>query len=134
MVEIRYSNKNLRMNEMADMSGSWKDYEILYQHILMFLESDKESILINVDKNADSKGWNFVLESLEISQNGESVKVSVTENKILKIKGSKGKLEIFAAWLKFDENHSNGFHSHYEYFEGNEYINSESIPLIIGIK
>ena len=134
MIEIRYSTKSERMNEMADMSGSWRDYESLRKNILKFLESDNESILIDVDKDADSKGWNYVLEILEINQTGESVKVAVIENKILKIKGSKEKLEIFAAWMEFDEENASGYHAHYEYFEGNEYIDSESIPLVIGIK
>lgn len=134
MIEIRYSTKNKKANEMVDMSGCWKDYENLRRDILKFLGSDNESILIDVDKNADAKGWNFVLENLKVEQNGESVKVSVIENRILKINGSKENLDIFAAWLEFEENTASGYHSHYEYFEGNEYINSESIPLIIGIK
>jgi hypothetical protein len=52
----------------------------------------------------------------------------------LKIKGSKENLEIFAAWFESDENTPSNYHSHYEYFEGNEYIDSESMPLIIRIK
>jgi hypothetical protein len=132
MIEIRYSNKREKANAMADIAGSWKNFEILRQTILKFLESDKENICFAADKNIE--GWDLVLDGLEISQNGKSVRVSVAENKILKIKGSKENLEIFAAWLEFDENHSSGYHSHYEYFEGNEHINSESIPLIIRVK
>src|SRR5215204_5066610 len=130
MIEIRYSIKPENWGGMADISGSWKDFEILRQDILRFLESDSESILINVDNNASSDGWEVVVESLELRQNGDAVKVSVLENKILKIEGSSQKLEIFAAWLEFDENTPSAYHSHYEYFEGNEFINSKSVPLV----
>lgn len=134
MIEIRYSNKREKINETADISGSWKDFEMLRQKILKFLESDEISICFDVGDNTDYDGWDFILESLEIKQNGSRNKISVIENKILKIEGSKENLEVFADWLKFDENNASGYHSHYEYFEGNEYIDSESTPLIIRIK
>ncbi len=132
MIEIRYSAKRDKINAMAEISGSWKDFEILRQDILKFLGSDEETVYFVADKNIE--GWDFVLEGLEINQKGESVKVSVVENKVLKVKGSKENLEIFAAWLEFNEENASGYHAHYEYFEGNEYIDSESMPLIIRIK
>ena len=134
MIEIRYSTKREKANEMADISGSRSDFEILREDIFEFLESDKENTYFVADKYTDLEGWDFALESLEINQNGDAVKVSVRENKILNIKGSKENLDVFAAWLEFDENNASGYHSHYEYFEGNEYIDYESIPLIIRIK
>jgi hypothetical protein len=79
MIEIRYSVRSGKTNAMAEISGSWKDFEILRQDILNFLESNKETVYFVADKNIE--GWNFVLESLEINQKGESVKVSVVENK-----------------------------------------------------
>jgi hypothetical protein len=134
MIKIHSSSAREKINEMADISGSWKDFEILRQDILKFLESNKESIFIGADKSMNSDGWDFVLEGLEINQEGDSVRVSVVENKFLKIQGSKIKLEIFAAWLEFSEDIESGYHSHYEYFEGNEYVDSKSIPLVIRIK
>lgn len=131
MIEIRYSTKSEKMNEMADISGSWKDFKVLRQNILKFLKSDQNSIHFDIYKNINSEGWDFILERLEINQSGGTNKVSVFENKTLKVEGSNENLEIFAAWLEFDENNASGYHSHYEYFEGNEYIDSESMPLII---
>ena len=134
MIEIRYSVKRATVNAMADISGSLNDFEILRQEILKFIDSGEEKISIDVNKNANSEGWDYVLKVLELNQKGESVEVSVMNNEILTIKGSKNNLEILTSWLEFDEDTSSGYHSHYEYFEGNEYINSESIPLIIRIK
>lgn len=134
MIEIRYRAKQEKMKSMADISGSWKDFGILQQDILKYLESSKKNIFIKVNNNANPEGWDVVLKGLEIIKDDDSVKVSVLENQILTIKGSNRNLEIFADWLGFEENTASGYHSHYEYFEGNEYINSNSIPLVIRIK
>ena len=134
MLEIRYSTKCEAVNDMADISGSWKDFETLRQELLKFLESSAEKIFVDANKNADLEGWDLILESLEVNQKGESVRVSVKDNKILHIQGAKENLNIFTSWLESDENTSSGYHSHYEYYEGNKYINSESIPLIITVK
>jgi hypothetical protein len=134
MIEIRYSTKRGIVSDMADISGSWRDFETLRRLLLKFLNGNAEKIFVDADKTADSEGWDFILEGLEMNQNGDFVKVSVMENKILNIKGSKENLDIFISWLEFDENTISGYHSHYEYFEGNEYIDSKSIPLIIRVK
>ena len=131
MIEIRYTAKRQTISDMADISGTWQEFEQLRHNLIKFLESNDENIFIDVDKDVDSEGWDFVLESLDINQTGDAVEVSVSENKILKIKGSKENFKIFADWLKFDEDTPSGYHSHYEFYEGNEFINSKSIPLII---
>jgi hypothetical protein len=127
MIEIRYSENQT----LSDICGSWKDFAIFRQLLLHFLDGSKEIITIETNRNANSDGWDFVLENLEINQKGESVCISVSENRNLKIKGSKQNLRIFADWFESDENTISGYHSHYEYFDGNEYVDSKSIPLII---
>lgn len=134
MVEISYSIKPEDWGGMVDILGSWRDFELLRQDILNFLESNKEDILIHVDKTSNTSGWELILESLEINQTGDVVKVSVLKNQYLTIKGSKENLKIFAAWLEFDEGIKSGYHSHYEYFEGNKHIHSGSVPLVIRIR
>lgn len=134
MIEIRYSVKHEKINEMADISGSWEDLENLRQNLLNFLENNENSFYCDADKNAEPDGWDFILERLKVNLNDQAAKVSVVENKFLKVEGSKENLEVFAAWLEFDKEIPGGYHSHYEYFEGNQYINSESMALIIGIK
>lgn len=134
MIEIRYSAKLQTGDEMVDISGTWQEFEKLRLDILRFLESNEGNVFIDVDTKINSEGWDFILESLEIDQKGDAVKVSVKENKILKIKGSEENLKIFASWLESNENIPSGYHSHYEFYEGNEFINSDSLPLIIRIK
>lgn len=134
MIEIRYSAKREKISDETDISGSQEDFELLRQTVLIFLEGDAEKIAVEVNKNADPERWDLILEGLEIDQRGGAVKISVSENKILKIKGSKNNLNIFAAWLEFDEDTISGYHAHYEYYEGNEFIDSGSIPLVIRLR
>jgi len=129
MLEIRYS-----VNEAVDISSTWKDIESFRQEILKFLKTDSERIHIDTERNITPETWNFVANALEIIQNGKAVKVSISDDKIIKIEGSKENLEKFTSFLLFDENATNGSHSHYEFYEGNEWIDSKSTPLIIGIK
>lgn len=134
MVEIRYSAPRGKISEMVDISGSWRDFKELRQGISRFLEGDDRNIYFNVDKNINPDGWDLVLDTVEIVRSGGTVKVSVPDNKTLNIKGSRENLKIFADWLDFEEFAESGYHSHYEYFEGNQYIDSNSVPLVIRIK
>lgn len=134
MIEIRYSPESEKTRAMADISGTWKEFEVLRQTILKFLERDRESLFVETEKDFDSEGWDLILEGLEIDQKGETVRVSMEENRILKITGSKPNLEIFADWLEFDKDTPSDYHSHYEYFDGNEHINPKSEALVIRIK
>lgn len=129
MLEIRYS-----LNEAIDISGSWKDVEAFRQEVLKFIQTDLKGIHIETEANIKSAPWDFIASGLQLIQNDESVKVSVTEDKVIIIEGSKVSLEKFASFLEFEENASIGSHSHYEHYEGNEWITADSIPLIIGIK
>lgn len=129
MIEVYYS-----LDEAVEILGTQKDVELFRQEILGFLKTDSKEIRIKIKKNINSEPWDFVAKSLNIVENDKPVKVSVSDGNIIKIEGSKENLEAFTSFLIFDEDAVSGSHSHYEYYEGNEYINSESFPLIIGIK
>jgi hypothetical protein len=129
MIEIRYS-----LDEAIDILGSCEELELLRQEILGLLKTDSEQIYVTGESDISAEPWNFVASGLEIIQNGKAVKVSISEDNSIHIKGSKDNLEKFASFLVFDENSVSGSHSHYEYYEGNEYIDSNSFPLIIGVK
>jgi hypothetical protein len=129
MIEVRYS-----LNEAIDILGTKKDVEAFKQEVLKFLKTDSERIQIDVKKDIKSEPWDFVAGNLEVIQNENPVRVLITKGKVIKIEGSKENLEKFTSLLEFDENATSGSHSHYEYYEGNEYIHPESFPLIIGIK
>jgi hypothetical protein len=130
MLKIRYS-----LNEAIDISGTRKDIELLRQEILKFLLNDDEKIQIDVERNISSEPWCFVAKGLKIIQNDKPAKVSISDNKVIKIEGSKENLKKFTSFLVFDENAVSGQHSHYEYYEGHKkWVSPDSFPLIIGIK
>ena len=129
MLEVRYST-----GEAIDISGSWEDVESFRQEILRFLKTDSEKIQIEIEKNINSEPWNYIAKNLEIVQNDLPVEISISTDRVIKIKGSKANLEKFTSFLIFDEKAVSGSHSHYEYYEGNEWISPESFPLIIEIK
>lgn len=129
MLRIGYS-----LDEEIVIFGSSKEIEKLRQRVLEFLKTSVETIQIETDKAVDSDSFDLIAEGLEIVQSGKATKVSILKDRIVKIEGSKENLEKFTSFLEFEENPIEGRHSHYEYFDGNEYIDSESLPLVIGIK
>ena len=129
MIEIRYS-----LDEAIDVLGTRKDVEVFRQEVLNFLKTDLEKVHIEIEKEVNSEPWESVAKGLEIIQNDKPVKVSISDEEIIKIEGSKDNLEKLTSFLEFDKNAVSGSHSHYEFYEGNEWITADSIPLIIGIK
>ena len=131
MIEIQYS-----LTEAIDILGTQKEIEKFRQEILKFLKTNLEKIHIEIEKDINSEPWDFVASDLQVIQNDSPVKVSIAEEKVIKIEGSKENLEKFTSFLKFDENAVRGHHSHFEYYdyEGNVYVHPDSFPLIIGIK
>ena len=129
MLEICYSP-----NEAINISGSLPDLEGLRQDILNLIYNDLPRIHFQIENNINPIPWDFVAKHLEIVQNDNAVKVSILDENVIQIEGSKENLERFTSFLVFNEDDKLGSHSHYEYFEGNEYITFDSFPLIIGIK
>jgi hypothetical protein len=128
MLEICYSP-----SEAINISGSLPDLEKLRQEVLKFIYSDLTRIDFQIENNINPSAWDFVAKHLQIVQNDKAVKVSILDENAIQIEGSKENLEKFTSFLVFNEDDKLGSHSHYEYFEGNEYIAFDSFPLIIGI-
>jgi len=129
MLTVCYS-----LHEAIDISGLPNEIEEFRQKVLGLLKTNLERIQIEIDKTVNSNPWDFAAEGLEVIQNGEAVRVSVSTDRIVKIKGSKENLEKFTSFLEFEESDASGTHRHYEHYEGNECITADSIPLIIEIK
>lgn len=129
MLEVCYSPF-----EDIDIHGLPNEIEDFRQRILGFLKTDTEKLQVETNKTVDPNQYELVAEGLEIVRKGEAVRVSVSDDKIVKIEGSKENLEKFSSFLEFEENAVTGRHSHYEHYDGNEWIASDSMPLIIGIK
>jgi hypothetical protein len=42
-------------------------------------------------------------------------------------------MQTLASYFHFDEGAPRGAHTHYEWFEGNDYIERSSVPLVISV-
>lgn len=129
MLEVRYL-----LDEEIYISGSSKEIEDFRLKVLEFLETPLKKIQIETDTTIIPDSYKFIATGLEIIKNYEAVRVSLLHDKIVRIEGSKENLEKFSSFLEFEENPIEGRHSHYEHYQGNEYITADSIPIIIGIK
>lgn len=128
MIEIRYSDAR-----EIDLSGIWKNIEELRQEILRFIQSDSKKLSIKTETKINPEPWDSAAKGLEMVIQGERIKISIADN-VLLIEGSKENLEKFSSFLAFDNDAVSGIHTHFEYYDGNELIASDSIPLVIGIK
>lgn len=129
MIEICYSK-----NGEIDVSGYWKELEQLRQQVLTFTKSNLKEVFIETNENIIQSPWDFAAKGLKIVRCGDAVRISISKDNVLLIEGSDENLEGFASFLYFDKNASSGFHSHYEYYDGNKWIEPDSIPLIISLK
>jgi hypothetical protein len=61
--------------------------------------------------------------SVRVSANGDHVVVTASPLMMRK----------FASFFRFDRNARRGMHKHHEWFNGNEYVASDSIPLVVSV-
>jgi hypothetical protein len=50
------------------------------------------------------------------------------------MRGGLRELNALASFFVFEPGAAAGAHSHYEYFEGNEYVARESLPLVVSVE
>ena len=129
MLKVCYS-----INGTINISGSWEELQNLRKDILKLINTDLKGIFIQTESNFNPTPWDFVSKHLEIIKGVSPVKVSVSKKRVVQLEGIQESLEKFSSFLNFEKNAASGLHSHYEYFEGNEWIHPDSIPLIIVIK
>lgn len=129
MIEIRSSNNS----DEIDLSGLPKDLRGIQQSILDLLQNEHQKICIIQAKVIDPLPYDICLSSLLISKTHASVKVSVSGN-FLKIEGDTDKLETLASWFQFDDDTWSGYHSHFDHFGCEEWVDSTSSPLIISVR
>jgi hypothetical protein len=128
MIEIRYSENQL------DISGTIDELNTVNRAVLEFRNSDAFCLTIEAASNFNPSPYDFVLSKIEIEKGETPTRVSVTNNQGVTVKGSPDNLEGFASFFHFEPDAASGTHAHYEYVEGNPWIATDSIPLVIGIK
>ena len=129
MLEIRYSEPN-----ELEISGSAGELQSVRRKILELVDSEKSQISFNADVSIDPEPYDSALSKLVIVKGHFSASVSLRGGADVYVEGSVDCLEGFASFLDFDAEDQSGTHSHFEYFEGNDWISSDSVPLVISVK
>jgi hypothetical protein len=88
------------------------------------------TIRLPADQTADPAPYPRLLVALEVVASSGAVKVSVIKGDLLAT-GSAAALATFASFFQFEDCALSGAHGHHEWYPGNEYIDSNSRPLVI---
>lgn len=129
MLEIRYSNQC-----EFDISGKFADLQRVRQTIIDLAEGDHCSVALFADAEIYPAPYDFVIQKLLLMKGQGLTKVSLLNEKTIKVEGLPEKLERLASFFDFALASATGQHSHYEYHEGNEWVAPDSISLVISVK
>ena len=116
-----------------EISGTAEDLNAAREEILKFIRSHAQSLTFALDTAFDPSPYNSLLPMMVLSKGEGPTRVSVEGKQTLLVLGSPENLSRFASWFDYEVDAERGAHGHYEHYEGNEFIASDSVPLVIGI-
>jgi len=128
MIELRYSPPY-----ELDITGTVPELCDLRGAVLEAAKSTAAHVELNADASIDPSPYDATLSRLVVETGTGPTKISVTNGAIYII-GSPTCLEWLAAFLNFKPDAQKGDHTHYEYYEGNKWIASGSVPVVFNVK
>jgi hypothetical protein len=128
MIEIRYSPPN-----DLDVSGTVDELQTIRRRILDMTEAPASKIVLEANSAVDPTPYNSTLTRLSVQLSNGPAKVSVWDEEVC-VEGSREALEAFASFFNFEPDATERSHLHYEYYDGNEWIDPGSVPLVIRVK
>lgn len=129
MLEIRYSAPY-----SLDFSGTVDELQMVRREVLDLIASDSTRISFQANDAIEPAPYNSALSKLVIVKGQCPTRVSLEQETEIHVEGLPYCLEAFASFFDFKTDYVKGAHSHYEYYEGNEWIAPDSIPLVISVK
>ncbi|MEH1933128.1 MAG: hypothetical protein V7L14_05265 [Nostoc sp.] len=130
MIHIRFSDNHY--GGEIDLSGTPGDLRSIRQSIIELLQAEDVQVCIPANE-VDPAPYDSCLNSFLIRKSDCSLKVMVAGSS-LKIEGTPEKLEVFADWFNFDNSTESGYHQHFDYYEGNEWVDPGSVSLVISVQ
>jgi hypothetical protein len=128
MIEIRYSPP-----DDLDVSGTVDELQTIRRRILDMTEAPASKIVFEANSAVDPTPYNSALARLSVRLSSGRAKVSVW-NEGVSVEGSREALEAFASFFNFEPDAAERSHIHYEYYDGNAWIDPGSIPLVISVR
>jgi hypothetical protein len=129
MIRISYSAPN-----DLEIAGSATDLEVIRHRLIGLLAlPTQHEIRFEADIQFDPQPYTSAIPKLIIRKGQGPTKVTAEKSSV-QVAGSIDSLSAFASFLDFESEAMPGSHSHYEYYDGNPYISSDSVPLVVAIE
>jgi len=114
-----------------EMSAAPAEWNAIYGQISAWLaEGAPGEMRFTAGADGDPAPYERHLDGWIIRRTGWPAKLEVLGN-LLTLSGTRETLEVFTSFIQMDGNTGEGIHTHYEYYEGNEYISADSVPRVI---
>ncbi|VAW71163.1 hypothetical protein MNBD_GAMMA12-1654 [hydrothermal vent metagenome] len=111
--------------------GSIEDLQNFVTNFSSLVERNSNEFKVKA-KRIDPTPYDHALGYLDVRVTDGPIKISVISDFVL-IEGSVNSMSSLSSFFDFDKSSHKGDHRHHEFFSGNEYIRSDSIPTVIGV-
>lgn len=125
MIKIRVTKD---ANPEIEVAGNY-DELIRIEQLITDIQSSE---IFETDQSANPHPYDYLLSSLKINVTKGSTCISINDNDLI-VTGSKDNLQKFASFFHFNKSESKDSHNHFEYFDGNKYVDPLSLSLVISI-
>jgi hypothetical protein len=129
MLRIRYAPPL-----SLDLSGSQTDLESLRAAVLALIQEGEGEYRVAASTEGNAFPYTLFLGSLRVRVGAGPTLVKVVDESELVVEGSPKNLGRFCSFLVVGPDPVRDWHCHYEYFEGNPYIDRDSIPLVVSLE
>lgn len=123
MIEIRAGTDD------AELSGSVSDLAAIRVAIVRLINSSERQFTQVAQADVKPDPYDRCLTEITLVRSDGPTRVSIAGTSLL-VTGADENLAGFATWFSAKP----GEHGHYEYFEGNNYIAADSVPLVVAAR
>jgi len=128
MLRIRHSPREI------DVEGTVDELRNLRSRVLAVALEGKGQVTIEAEVNYEPAPYDAVLEHAVVGVTNGPTMVNVVDSRRLLINASPDNLRRLASFIAVPDGAEPGWHSHYEYFAGNEFIMPTAEPVVFSLR
>ena len=114
-----------------DISGSPAELNAIAEQFQRL--SAGETVSVDGDATADPRPYNHCLAAVEARVTDGPVRVALSGDRVV-VTASLPMMQAFASYFRVNEGAARGTHCHHEWFEGNDYVARDSMPLVVSVE
>jgi hypothetical protein len=114
----------------VEISGTRDDMRALRECILEVSSGRQAMASVEAATPRDPRPYDVALAGMDVRLVGGGVVARVCRER-LQVEGGAEELRGLASFFTFGRDAKPGDHAHYEYYEGNQWIRPDSVPLVI---